>query len=144
MRLFFPTWLLGVFGFLVLGLAGCGGGLGTLYPVSGKVTLDGEPLKDARLILVPDADKGNKSPASPFGKVTDGTYLLTTNGRPGAPAGWYKVMVNTQYPGGPENAVALPKFMSDPGKSGLSIEVVANPSPGAYDLDLKQSKTNKR
>jgi hypothetical protein len=134
MRSSCPTWLFGV---LVLALSGCGNGLGTLYPVSGKVTVDGEPLKDAQLTFVPDAEKGNKAPASAFSKITNGNYSLTTKERAGAPAGWYKVMINThQSPGGTGEAV-LPKKYSDPGKSGLSVEVVQNPSPGAYDITLK-------
>jgi hypothetical protein len=131
-----PTRFLGV---LVLVLSGCGQSVGTLYPVSGKVTLNGEPLKDARLSFVPDTDKGNKSPASAFGKVQDGNYSLTTKDKPGAPAGWYKIMVMTQYPGGPEKPVPLPKRYGDPGKSTLSIEVVPSPAAGAYDLKLTGS-----
>jgi hypothetical protein len=136
MRTFCRMWFLGVLGLLVPVLAGCGDGLGTLHPVSGSVTLDGEPLKDAQLSFVPDTEKGNKTTASVFGKVTDGKYTLTTKDRPGAPAGHYKVSVLTQYPGGPENPVVLLKIYSDPGKSGLKVEVVEKPSPGAYDLKL--------
>jgi hypothetical protein len=137
MTTFRSTRLLAVLGVLVLALSGCGDGLGTLYPVSGKVTLDGEVLQNAQLSFVPDTDKGNKSPASATGKVANGTYSLITKDKAGAPAGWYKVVINTQYPGSPENAVVLPKNFSDANKSGLFVEVVENPGPGAYDLNLK-------
>jgi hypothetical protein len=136
MRTFCPTRLCRILGVVILVLSGCGGGEGTLYPVSGKVTLDGAPLPDAQLSFVADTTKGSKALATPFGKVKDGTYSLTTNEKPGAPAGSYKVMVNTQYPGGPEKPVVLPARYADPGHSDLSVEVVPNSAPGAYDLKL--------
>jgi hypothetical protein len=134
MRAFFSACLLTM---VVLALAGCGDGLGTCYSVTGTVTVDGEPLKDAQISFLPDTEKGNTTPASAAGKVANGNYSLITKDRAGAPAGWYKVAINTQYPGGPEKPVTLPKNYSDASKSGLSVEVVASPSPGAYDLKLK-------
>jgi hypothetical protein len=126
--------VVGVFG---LALSGCGGeGLGTLYPVSGKATLDGEPLKDAQISFMADTAKGNKAPASPFGKCKEGSYTLTTKESAGAPAGWYKVVVTTKYPGGPENPVTIPKDYTDPAKTDLSVEVKPGAPAGAYDLKL--------
>lgn len=121
--------------FCVMACTGCGG-VGALYPVSGHATLDGKPLADGQLAFVPDAEKGNNTKLTPFAKIEGGNYTLTTNGASGAPAGWYKVMVQTQYPGGPEKPVVLPKRYTDPGKSGLSVEVVASPKSDAYDLKL--------
>jgi hypothetical protein len=135
MRIFCPMRLFGALSVIVLMLSGCGG-VGKLYPVSGKVTVDGKPLPDAQLSFMPDAEKGNKATATAVGKVKDGSYSLTTQGKEGAPAGWYKVAVYTQYPGGPEKAVVLPRRYTDPGKSPLSVEVVPSPQPGAYDLKL--------
>jgi hypothetical protein len=110
--------------------------VGTLYPVSGQVTLDGKPVADGQIAFVPDTEKGNQTKLTPFAKIQGGNYTVTTNGSTGAPAGWYKVMVQTQYPGGPEKAVVLPKRYTDSGKSGLSVEVVASPSGSAYDLKM--------
>jgi hypothetical protein len=101
------------------------------------LTVDKEAVKDARVTFVPDADKGNKVSVSPFGVVKDGNYTLTTKDKPGAPAGWYKVIVLTKYPWAPENAPVLPRIYADAAKSTLSVEVVANPQPGAYDLNLR-------
>lgn len=137
MRAFRLTLFFSSMGILALVLSGCGEQIGQLYPVSGKVTLDDEPLNDAQISFVADAAKGNKAPVSPFGKCKDGSYSLTTKDKPGAPAGWYKVVVNTKYPGASEKAVELPKRYSDPGKSDLSVEVKPNAEPGAYDLKLK-------
>jgi hypothetical protein len=70
----------------------------------------------------------------------DGRYELTTNGvtksetGKGAPLGWYKVTLLTTLPGAPDITVN-PKY-TDPAKTPLSIEVVANPEPGHYDLKL--------
>ena len=132
----FCTWRwLVALGVVVVTLSGCGG-VGTLYPVSGKVTVDGQPLPDGQLSFVADAEKGNKTTVIPFAKIKDGSYSLTTKGKPGAPAGWYKIMVMTQYPGGPAKAVVLPRRYTDAGKSRLSVEVVPASQPGAYDLKL--------
>lgn len=130
------TRLFGTLGVVVLAFSGCGGGLGTLYPVSGKVTVDGVPLKDAQLSFMPDVERENKTATTPVGKVKDGNYTLTTKGKAGAPAGWYKVMIMTQYPGGPAKPVMLSQRYTDPGKSRLAVEVVSSPAPGAYDLKL--------
>jgi hypothetical protein len=124
-----------VVGILSLTFSGCGG-VGTLYPVSGKVTVDEKPLPDGQLTFVADTEKGNATKVVPFGKIKDGSYSITTKGRTGAPAGWYKVAVMTQYPGSPSQAVEIPRRYTDAGKSRLSVEVVANPQPGVYDLKL--------
>ena len=127
---------------LALGLflvAGCDGG--SFHKVSGKVTVDGAALTTGSVRFVPDAAKGNKSTAEPVAQVgTDGTYSLTTNGKPGAPAGWYKVTVNaTELPessnpfGG--KALVAPRF-NVPESSQLSVEVSSSPKAGAYDLTV--------
>lgn len=133
MRLFFSTRLLGALGVVLLILSGCEGN-GTHYPVIGKVTVDGKPLPDAQLSFLPDVEKGNQTTARSFGKVKDGNYTLTTK----APAGWYKVIILTKYPGGPDKPeMMLPRRYSDYGRSGLSVEVKPNPAPGDYDLKVK-------
>ena len=125
-----------VVGILTLALCGCNSdGLGTLYPVSGKVTLDDKPLEDAQISFMADTEKGNKAPASPFGKCKDGSYSLTTKDKSGAPAGWYKVVITTKYPGGPEKPVEIPDKYTDAGKTDLSVEVKSG--GGDYDLKLK-------
>ena len=59
--------------FLAVSLLGCGGESGpTTYPVSGTVTLDGEPIKGGRIALW-DAE-GKVATAA--GTVTNGEYSL--------------------------------------------------------------------
>jgi hypothetical protein len=131
--------------------AGCGdaSGVGATYPVSGTVTISGEPLvaETAMLLFKPDASRGNLSPFEPAGTLdAQGRYALSTNGKKGAPPGWYKVVVTATtteagLPKGQRRARPRPKSLV-PAKYGqatttdLAVEVVEAPAPGAYDLKL--------
>ncbi len=129
----------------VLPTLGCGPSGPKLASVSGKVTLDGTPLKSGTVNLVADESKGVKQVGTSSGAIgSDGTYKITTDGKDGAPLGRYKVVVITMTPGGmgdtgPLNpnaqAPSRPTY-SDQTKTPLSFEVVASPKPGAYDLTL--------
>jgi hypothetical protein len=141
---------------LLLSIAalGCGhaSGVGRTFPVTGKITFNDEPwtAKTTDVWFKPDASKGNTSPFDPVGTVdADGNYKLTTKGKNGAPPGWYQVVVTAredaapahpQRPG-PHRPVAkslLPSKYGQPQTSGLAIEVVEKPAPGAYDLKLSK------
>src|SRR5262245_35609670 len=112
---------------------GCKGGE-TLYPVSGKVTIGGTALTGGAINFLPDESKGNKSKAAPTGQIgADGTYTVSTGGRPGAPLGWYKVTIFTNIPG-KESSVKIDPRYADPTRTDLRIEVVASPPAGKYDL----------
>ena len=127
----------------LLTLAGCGSRF-KLLPVSGAVTVDGEPLTKFRLSFVPDVAKGNTTPVAPGARIDEqGRYELRTlavkksDGGAGIPLGWYKVVV-VILPGDPE-----PNFdprYTDVNKTPLSVEVVDNPEPGHYDLKLTRAK----
>lgn len=84
-------------GILLAAIAGCGQGdslkVPDLYPVTGKVTLDGDPLVGATLSLLPKDDTA--------GQVVTGTTaeggnfsLVYSNGQPGCPAGQYQVYIS--------------------------------------------------
>lgn len=142
---------------LVVFLAsGCGddSGVGKTYPVSGKVLMDQQPLQteNGSVMFKPNAARGNTSTFEPSGMIDkEGEYTLTTNGKKGAPPGWYKVIVSA-HGGSPEH----PKFLDTqrsrrpvaqsllPPRYGntdttpLEIEVVASPGAGAYDLHLSR------
>ena len=131
------------FGFLLLAAAvtplGCGPSGPKLVHVSGTVTLDGTPLQSGTVTFVADASKGNTQMGTPAGNIgTDGTYKISTEGKNGSPLGWYKVTVVTNFPGAPPGAVAINPKYTDQTKTDLSVEVVANPQPGAYDLKLSK------
>jgi hypothetical protein len=138
--------------FFLLLPAGCGdaSGVGKTVPVNGRVTLDGKALPPARTVILfkPDAGRGNTSPFEPTGTVdAQGNYTLVTSGKKGAPPGWYKVVVTAtvdraagEYKG-PRNHRPTPKSVLParyglPDSSKLAVEVVENPNPGAYDLQL--------
>jgi hypothetical protein len=122
----------------LLPLLGCGSsGGGKLLPVSGKVTLKGSPLTGGHIAFHPDLDKGNKGKGVPTGSIgADGTYKLSTEGKAGAPAGWYKISVATNFPGMEGTPVPINSKYNSPTTSGLTCEVVPNAAAGAYDLQL--------
>lgn len=134
--------------------SGCGdaSGVGRTLPVSGKVTFNNAPWTANTTIVLfkPDADRGNTSPFEPSGTVDEnGTYVLTTKGKKGAPPGWYKVIVIARAeapPQHPKNLKShrpvakslLPAKYGQEKTSELAIEVVETPAAGAYDLKLTQ------
>jgi hypothetical protein len=76
---------------LAILLAGCGKSGVDLAPVSGLVTLDGEPLAGARLRFQPEAAGGSPS----YGSTDqEGRYELSfKRGQKGALIGWHTVRV---------------------------------------------------
>jgi hypothetical protein len=109
------------------------------YPVEGKVTLDGHPLKTGTVLFWTDA-KAERS-GLPRGDIrTDGSYSLHTGGAEGAPAGTYKVTVSAEeIPDStkPEKSKLLvPKKYMQPDTTPLTVKVVQIPDRGAYDLTL--------
>ena len=112
-------------------LAGCGGP--KLLPVSGVVTLDGQPVAGAGVMFLP-ADKG---PAT--GGTTDATgkFELSTTNRRGIAPGRYRVTVTKREVSGRgmfDTAEAkpqktrwfVPQKYSDTNTSGLEADVQAS------------------
>jgi hypothetical protein len=126
---------------LAVAAAGCGG---PLHPVEGQVLLNGKPLqgKTGAVVLRPDASKGNDSTAAPFGQLKpDGSYSVATDGKPGAPPGWYKVILMVTDPADNPNEEprrVLHRRYETEADTPLAIEVVASPGPGSYDLQLSR------
>src|SRR5262249_37969808 len=121
-------------------LPGCGGPSVAVVPVQGKVTLSGPPVTPGQVSFLPaegEAKAGNMS-AGQIG--SDGTYTIYTAGKAGAPPGKYKVTVTpTMVPmEGASKKPSLPfdQKYGDPRKTPLTVDVVASPAPGAYDLKL--------
>jgi hypothetical protein len=137
---------------LVCLASGCGdgSGVGRTVPVAGKILLANEPLtaKNTIVLFKPDAAKGNTSPFEPVGTVDEGgNYTVQTKGKKGAPPGWYKVVVTARDEAPPEHPKSapqhrpvarslLPARYGQEKTSGLSLEVVEDLAPGAYDLKL--------
>ncbi|QDS99948.1 hypothetical protein [Adhaeretor mobilis] len=109
--------------FLVL-LPGCGGSGHELSvaPVSGVVTLDGEPLAEGYVsILVGKGRMGRGAIQS------DGTFVIGTYGdADGAQVGSHTVVIKPvprDEGGGKKNRVPIPKRYGKSNTSGLSIDV---------------------
>src|SRR5262245_7526088 len=87
----------------VLPMGGCGGV--KRVPVTGAITLDGQPLQGGVLLFHPDESRGNTARVSCTGPVKGGRYTLVTSGvtrsdtGEGAPLGWYKVTLINDLPG---------------------------------------------
>lgn len=118
-----------------LGLAGCGGNgdaastSTALHPVKGSVQLEsGKPVTSGRVVFV-SAD-GLSSSTGTLG--SDGTFEIKTAERDGAPAGEYKVRVESTPTSTSAKVVktALPyakKYLDEDG-SGLKATVKAEPN----------------
>ncbi|HTK76115.1 MAG TPA: hypothetical protein VL371_12705 [Gemmataceae bacterium] len=141
-------------GFLaILFLSGCGdnSGVGPTFPVTGTITINGQPLiaQTAMVLFKPDASRGNLGHFDPAGALDgQGHYVLSTAGKTGAPPGWYKVVVtatatDVSVPPGKRRDHPHPKSLvaakyGQAATTTLSVEVVESPAAGAYDLKLTQ------
>jgi hypothetical protein len=129
---------------IALAAAGCGdrSGVGKMVPVVGKITADGQPVKAGTVSFRPDKSKGNESAHEPYGEIdAQGNYKLFTNRKEGAPPGWYRVAVMAGEPVDPGNLSGQARWFANPkyasaDTSGLVVEVVEKPAPGAYDFKL--------
>jgi predicted small lipoprotein YifL len=111
-------------------VAGCGRDGPELFPVQGKVTLDGKPLADAGVMFLP-AETG---PSATGTTDSNGHFELMTVNSIGAIRGTHPVVVaKRKYvpikpgeepsPGGVRAEWYSPKKYANPSTSGLSAEV---------------------
>lgn len=128
---------------LLLACSGCGPSFKTV-PVSGQVTLDGQPVTDAGVLYVPV----NQGPTARAVTDAQGRYVLKTNALDGTAPGKYRVAVMKENSGGvavgadgletapgvkaPVKRV-LPPIYADPNSSPLEITIEAE----RKDADLK-------
>ena len=129
---------------IVLGLAGLLAAAGcqqeTRTLVRGKATVDGKPLTSKAVTVLFAPDKDNPLKKIPWGLVDDdGNYQMSTGDREGVPLGSYKAYLafNVRKSGG-ARLPCHPRYL-DAAQSPLSIEVVADPQPGAYDLKFTEN-----
>src|SRR5262245_35886884 len=127
----------------LVGVAGCGI---KRIPTGGKVTLDGEPLKEGVLQFIPDVSKGNNLRVSCSGPISNGRRNLVTSGveradtGTGAPVGWFKVRyIHPNEASKQQAQSAAPKA---PAKyyreetTPLSIELTDPPPAEGYTIEL--------
>jgi hypothetical protein len=121
-----------------LGL-GCGKNDSTpeTVPVSGKVTVDNQPVAEGQVSFVP-FDKEQKTGAACTGRIdSTGGYVMYTGDKNGVPPGRYKVTVTpVMVPTGNNKMPTVPfdKKYSDSKNTPIIVTV-----PGG-DYDLKLSK----
>lgn len=129
---------------LVVVAAGCGGGvdLPNRAKVSGRVTLDGQPVTRGTVVFTPDNTRGTTGPPA-YGQIgPDGKYELTTDrsgrGGDGAVVGFHKVAVQAREDVMPGEIARLlvPTRYEDPDRSGLTGEVKAG-QPNEINLELR-------
>jgi hypothetical protein len=144
-NIFRRGWLsLAVLGAFALTLvAGCGGV--RRIPVSGTVTLDGQPMNGGYLQFTPDTAKGNTHKISGISPIKDGRYDMETRGitrsetGAGIPPGWYKVTFIILEESTKKHQVVTPNVndkFKNPDKTPLSVEVKDNPDAGTYDFQM--------
>ena len=73
--------------------AGCGSENSAPAPVQGRVFYKGAPDATGTIVFAPDPDKGGQGPLARGEIQTDGSYTLTSDGRPGAAPGWHRVTI---------------------------------------------------
>ena len=133
-------------------LAGCGGDTADLpdvVPVTGTITIDGEPVSGVNVTFIPT---GSTTGGSSYG-ATDATgkYELTSDdGRTGVGAGEFKVVCGKWVmadgsdfvgePGGPSPMEAGAKEMLPPKysqESATTLKATVPAGGGTVDFDLK-------
>jgi hypothetical protein len=126
-----------VFPLLLPLLAGCGGGPYKVAPISGRVTLNGQPLANAAVTFQPsEAGKINPGPGSGAFTDSDGRYTLKLIGTEtrGAVLGKHKVRITLSHKD--DSADDRPKRFKDlparyNGRTKLEYEVRAGGTDSA-------------
>jgi hypothetical protein len=103
--------------------------------VTGKATVDGKLLNSPLLTILFAPDKDNPLKKIPSASLdANGQYTMVTGGTGGVPLGWYRVHVHWDSKNAKGQPCPVhPRFLES-GLTTLSLEVVTNPQPGAYDL----------
>jgi hypothetical protein len=126
--------------------AGCSGGR-KLVPVSGTVTVDGQPAKGVVVSFQPLGDKSDENPGRGSSAYTDesGHYTLIYDGeKPGALTGKHRIRISPQWVtnkegGGPALNYPIPPEWHDMSKQ--EYEVPANGTDQAnFSIDTGAKK----
>jgi hypothetical protein len=125
---------------LAVGLTGCGES--KQIPVSGKILLDGNPIKVSTGETASVNYHGQTNKVFGVGQVNEnGEYTMSSNNKPGMPAGSYKVTVTYSKPKDAKDPYSIPVRMINEKFTNLeftdlTIEVKDNAPPGTYDLKV--------
>jgi hypothetical protein len=129
--------------------AGCGPPEEKFVRVAGRLKVGGKPLDRGQIGFIPDESRGTTHPQYSIGEVRpDGGYELVTNDKAGVRPGWYKVVawvsaepISPSPSYGPNGELRGVRWLvaakyTKRETTDLTVEVVDNPAPGAYDFDL--------
>ena len=140
---------------LLIPMSGCGRSDGVaVYPVSGKITLNGQPMKGGGSIsFIPTSNQKGKTPGGEIKE--DGTYAMSTYGAAdGSMAGDFRVVINQVTVHEPESVLdgsgqrtkkptvlvepkdQIPAIYGNLDKSPLTAKVEAKPN--VIDFDIKK------
>lgn len=136
------SWINSFIAALFFAVAGCGTSGEPVYPVSGVIALEGQPLAEALVTFHPEGDERRRLTAM---TNAQGRFELTTHTpNDGAAAGAYLVTVEWRelVQEGDEKVRTgrnlLPPRYADPRQSGLRCEVPAQPTElPPWDLKRK-------
>ena len=143
------SWRIALVAVLTLLVEGCGGpDYGKLVPVSGKVMKGTTPMTSGVVMYLPEGTSDKKKVVSPKGAIqSDGTYVLQTEGKEGAPLGKYKVVIQplpkeevqmtnpSKFVPPQPGTTETPKYQNVQ-ETPFTKEVVEGASPGAYDIAI--------
>jgi hypothetical protein len=122
-------------------LAGCGGKQGyELVPVSGRVTLRGEPLANARVNFQPTGERATPPPGSTGVTDASGRYVLSvtdSSGDEGAVAGAHIVTIATLAHEQADDDAAPAADRTLPPKAGNGTLTFEVPSQGTDSADFE-------
>lgn len=128
---------------------GCGGKDGVkLYSAGGKVTYQGQPVKNATVVFQPQ-----KGPVATGTTDESGKFSLSTGASPGAVEGTYQIAVTAVSGGAPANMTPedyakkgempvverkslIPEKYAAIASSGLTATVTTTPDKNQFDLSL--------
>lgn len=124
---------------LLTGLVGCGDGRPTRVPVSGKVTIDGKPLKVGSVKFFP-AEGGRQAGA---GLSEEGRYsVVMYEKNDGLPVGEYNVTITSTEPvSDTKIRWLIPKRFSERKTSKLKIEISEETDSLDFDLSWEKSES---
>jgi hypothetical protein len=120
-------------GVLALSLVGCGN---TRYvPVSGVVTLDGKPYRNAIIMFLPITTQDNPNPGRGSSGFTDenGRFTLKTyEGQAGAAIGKHRVRITTKY------SEKLRGYELWDAAKNEAVKAVSDPIPPEWNYESKK------
>ena len=124
---------------LVAALVGCGP---SSVSVEGIASVDGTPLDTGNVAFHPVGTKGDVESVVGRSEIdSSGKYKLYTDGKPGVPAGSYKVVVLAGKPANSSDPYSTPVSLIDKKytqleTTPLTVDVASGASPDKYKLSL--------